>query len=93
MNFLSRFFKRDMSCHQVAAVMQQYLDAELEPSQVPKVLKHLEACKDCGLEATMYTRIKDSLQNHQESPTEDSIARIRNLAEELAANGIPEAAE
>lgn len=93
MNFLSRIFQRDMSCQQVEAVLQQYLDDELEATEVPKVLKHLEACKDCGLEATMYTRIKASLVNHQDSPTEDSMARIRALARELATTGIPEGAE
>lgn len=90
MNFLSRIFKRGMSCEQVEAVMQQYLDEELEASEVPKVLKHLEACKDCGLEADMYIRIKESLKSHQAAPDADSMARIRSLAEELATTGIPE---
>jgi len=93
MNFLSRIFGRGMSCSQVEAVMQQYLDEELEASQVPKVLKHLEACKDCGLEAEMYTRIKESLVSHQAAPSSDSMSRIRGLAQELAANGIPEGIE
>ncbi len=93
MNFLSRIFQRSMSCQQVEAVLQQYLDEELEAAEVPKVLKHLEACKDCGLEATVYTRIKDSLLNHQDSPTDDSMVRIRALAQELATTGIPEGAK
>ena len=92
MNFLSRIFGRGMSCTQVEAVLQQYLDEELEASQVPKVLKHLEACKDCGLEATMYARIKGSLITHQEAPDEESMSRIRELAQQLAENGIPEGA-
>ena len=90
MNFLSRILGRGMSCHQVEAVLQQYLDDELEPSMVPKVLKHLEACKDCGLEASMYQRIKDSLVSHQEHPDEASVSRIQALANELATSGIPE---
>ena len=93
MNFMSRLFNRGLSCQQVAAVLQQYLDEELDAAEVPKVLKHLEACKDCGLEASMYTRIKESLMNHQNSPTDDSMTRIRALAEELASTGIPEGAE
>lgn len=93
MNFLSRLFNRGMSCQQVEAVLQQYLDEELEASEVPKVLKHLEACKDCGLEAEMYTKIKTSLHQHQNSPSEDSMSRIRSLAEELATTGIPEGVE
>ncbi len=68
MNLLSRIFRRGLSCDQVAEVLQQYLDEELEASQVPKVLKHLETCKDCGLEAEVYTRIKTSLVAHQEAP-------------------------
>ena len=90
MNFLSQIFKRGMSCQQVEAILQQYLDEELEASEVPKVLEHLEACNDCGLEAPLYSRIKNSLLNHQDSPTNDSITRIHALAEELAATGFPE---
>jgi len=82
-----------MSCNQVEAVLQQYLDEELDASEVPKVLKHLEACKDCGLEAKMYARIKGSLVTHQEAADSDSMARIRALAQELATTGIPEAAD
>jgi len=90
MNFLSRIFRRGMSCDKVAEVLQQYLDEELEPSQVPKVLEHLEACKDCGLEADVYTRIKSSLLAHQKSPDIESMERMRSLAQELATSGIPE---
>jgi len=89
MNFLSRIFRRGMSCQQVEAVLQQYLDKELEASEVPKVLKHLEACKDCGLEAEMYSDIKASLHAHQQAPTADSMDRIQALAQELATSGIP----
>ncbi len=90
MNFFSRIFRRGLSCHQVEAVMQQYLDEELSPEQVPAVLKHLEACKDCGLEADLYGRIKTSLLRHQDSPDEASMLRIRRLATELATSGPPE---
>jgi anti-sigma factor ChrR (cupin superfamily) len=90
MNLLSRIFRRGLSCDQVAVVLQQYLDEELEASQVPKVLKHLDTCKDCGLEAEVYTRIKTSLVAHQEAPDAGSMDRIRALAQELATSGIPE---
>lgn len=92
MSLLNRLFRRNpgMSCSQVEAVMQQYLDNELDPSEVPKVLAHLEACKDCGLEAELYTRIQSSLREHQQAPSADSMDRIRALAQELAVNGPPE---
>ena len=90
MNLLSRLFRRSMSCHQVAAVLQQYLDEELDPNEVPKVLKHLETCRDCGLEAEIYERIKGSLQAHQHAPDAASMDRIRAMANQLAASGLPD---
>lgn len=89
MSVLARLFRRGMSCSQVAAVLQQYLDDELDASQVPRVLEHLEACRGCGLEASIYRRIKQSLIAHQQAPDEASMARIRALADELATTGLP----
>ena len=90
MKLFSRIFGRGLSCQQVALVLQQYLDDELDPAQVPKVLEHLEACRDCGLEASIYGRIKTSLHAHQAAPDADSMARIRTLATQLATTGPPE---
>lgn len=88
MNLFARFRRRnELSCHQVALVLQQYLDAELEPAEVPKVLEHLESCRDCGLEAELYGRIKSTLRGHQQSPDAASVARVRKIAHELAASG------
>ena len=88
MSLLNRLFKRDaLSCRQVEAVLQEYLDNELDPAEVPKVLAHLEKCRDCGLEAELYTSMKNSLQAHQDAPSEDSMSNIRALAEQLATNG------
>ncbi|MEM7096432.1 MAG: anti-sigma factor [Actinomycetota bacterium] len=91
MSLLDRLFRRNsgLTCQQVEAVMQEYLDGELDPAMVPKVLEHLEACRDCGLEAEMYLKIKSSLKAHQDEPSVDSMDRIRAMAEELAANGPP----
>ncbi len=90
MSVWSRFFSRELSCQQVAAVLQEYLDQELDAAQVPKVLRHLEACKDCGLEASIYTRIKASLHAHQRAPDPASLARVRAVATELATSGLAE---
>lgn len=90
MNFLSRVFRRGMSCHQVDAVLQQYLDDELDAAEVPKVLKHLETCRDCGMEADLYSRIKSSLHAHEGAPDDSSMLRIRELANELATSGLPD---
>lgn len=91
MKLWNRLFSRNrgLSCQQVEQVMQQYLDGELAPEETPKVLEHLEACKDCGLEADLYTRIKATLHLHQETPSDDSMANVRALAAELASTGLP----
>lgn len=94
MKFLQRLgLAKGMSCSQVEAVLQQYLDEELDPAEVPKVLAHLEKCKDCGLEADLYNRIRGSLLQHQQAPDADSMARIRAMAHELALSGPPEGAD
>lgn len=94
MKFLQRIgLMRGLSCSQVEAVLQQYLDNELDPAEVPKVLAHLEKCKDCGLEASLYERIRGSLVQYQEAPDADSMARIRAMAHELATSGPPDHVE
>ena len=88
MSLLNRLFRRDaLSCRQVTAVLQEYLDHELAAEEVPKVLAHLEKCRDCGLEVEIYTNMKTSLQAHQDEPSEDSVAKIQELAEQLATHG------
>lgn len=89
MKILSRLFpSKGLSCEQVAAVLQQYLDGELEPDQVPAVLEHLDACRDCGLEAELYSKIKNSLHTHRYQPDQASIDRLAALAGELAETGL-----
>lgn len=91
MNPFSRIFRRNgLTCDQVAAVMQQYLDSELDPDQVPKVIKHLDKCRDCGLEADTYRRIKASLNAYQQQPDQASLQRLRDVAQGLIANGAPD---
>lgn len=87
MSLMTRFFRRGMTCSQVAAVLQQYLDSELDPAQIPKVLAHLEACRECGLEADVYRRIKESLVQQRQAPDDESLDRLRAMAQELAATG------
>lgn len=89
--FWNRLFSRDrgLSCDQVAEVLQQYLDSELDPAETPKVLAHLEKCRDCGLEADLYARIKGTLQTYQQAPTEQAMVNVRALANELATTGLP----
>ncbi|CAN5768844.1 hypothetical protein BH24ACT4_BH24ACT4_12550 [soil metagenome] len=73
-----------LSCHQVAEVLQTYLDAELDEATVRKVAAHLDECRRCGLEAETYEALKLSLRRRPTTFDEEPVARLRALGEQLA---------
>jgi len=77
-----------MSCAEVGAVLQQYLDGELDQTTSPLVEAHLEMCRRCGLEASVYTDVKDALAAQGDLP-EDSVRRLREFGERIAHGEIP----
>ncbi len=71
-------------CHQVAKVLQTYLDGETEAPTSSMVAEHLEVCRKCGLEASTCLAIKTAIAaNAPESmPVDnDAVARLRDFAE------------
>ena len=80
-------FKRmPKDCMRVGKVLQQYLDGELDATTASEVLSHLEECKNCGLEAETYRRLKSSVGRSGE-PDVEALDRLRAFADELAAGG------
>jgi predicted anti-sigma-YlaC factor YlaD len=77
-----------MSCAEVGEVLQQYLDGELDAATTPLVDAHLEMCRRCGLEASIYSDVKDALADQGELP-EDSVRRLREFGERIAHGEIP----
>lgn len=53
--------RENPSCKDVATVLQSYLDGELEEADIPTVERHLDACRDCGMESEMYDTIKSRI--------------------------------
>ncbi|CAG4906181.1 MULTISPECIES: zf-HC2 domain-containing protein [Acidithrix] len=51
--------------------LQQYLDGTLPEPSRRKTKAHLEVCRRCGLEATVYSDIKKALR--QSAPEIDSV--------------------
>jgi len=93
MRLLPRLFRRlPRDCARVGKVLQQYLDTELDAATASEVLSHLEECRDCGLEAATYRRIKASVARSG-VPDPDEVANLRAFAEELAAGGPSESAD
>jgi anti-sigma factor RsiW len=52
---------KGMSCQEVAEVLQQYLDREIEPGLARRVTVHVEACDLCAVEVHLFTEIKSEL--------------------------------
>jgi anti-sigma factor RsiW len=74
-------------CHQVAKVLQSYLDGETEPPTSSMVAAHLEVCRKCGLEANTYLAIKTALTSTApEVSAVDAAAvdRLRRFADGLS---------
>jgi anti-sigma factor RsiW len=77
-------------CRQVALVLQEYLDDEVDARTARRVHHHLEACRRCGLEATTYRAIKDAIPmaaTESEDPAApldpEALDRLRRFADNL----------
>lgn len=76
-------------CHQVARVLQSYLDGEADPPTSEAVAAHLEVCRRCGLEAATYREIKTAIAvaapGAERPVDDDAVARLRHFADTLSA--------
>ncbi|MGK5448618.1 anti-sigma factor family protein [Streptomyces radiopugnans] len=75
-----------MNCLQVARVLQAYLDGETDEITARRVAAHLEDCRRCGLEASVYREIKSALARH-EQPDAGAVHRLRVFGEALLRHG------
>jgi len=66
LRWLTRFGRPD--CHEVAEVIQAFLDDEADELAARRVARHLKHCRRCGMEAATYLEIKRSLQPPQPNP-------------------------
>lgn len=85
MRFRWRWTPRPMSCHEVQAVIQAFLDDETDEVAARRVADHLHDCVRCGMEAATYEDIKRSVRRSGPPLDPESIARLRTFGEQLAA--------
>ena len=78
--------KGGASCVQVARVLQQYLDGELDTSHRALVAGHLSACRRCGLDEKSFREIKSALARRRHELPAEPIDRLRRFAAGLAAS-------
>lgn len=81
-----RWFRRRrpvVDCREVGRVLQGYLDDNVEPDFAGKIAAHLDECRKCGLEATTYIQIKDSLAETRPEVDGDAMERLRRFGSRL----------
>lgn len=71
-----------MNCMQVARVLQSYLDGETDEVTAGRVAAHLEDCRRCGLEASVYQEIHNALARRTE-PDSAAVDRLRAFGASL----------
>ena len=84
MKLFGRKPKGSMNCHQVGAVLQEFLDGDIDEERARRIEEHLEECRRCGLEAETYERIKSTLAAQRPDVPEESVERLREFGERLA---------
>lgn len=78
--------ERRMNCLRVARVLQSYLDGETDEVTARRVAAHLEDCRRCGLEASVYREIHQALARRSE-PDTGAMARLHAFGRSLLVEG------
>lgn len=75
---------KTMSCKDVALRLQTYLDDEMDDMRMERIRAHLDACIDCGLEADVFTAIKNDLANCAAPVNTKALERLREFSKQIA---------
>ena len=78
-------------CRRVRPLLQSFVDGSLDGSQRRQVIRHLEACRRCGLETDTYAALIDRLQDIDQPSDAAAIARLESFVDELAGEDEPPA--
>ncbi len=76
-----------LSCRQVAKDLQTFLDSELSSETASQLERHLELCRECGLEADAYRAVKVALKHRPLPIDASSIERLRAFGQDLVDSG------
>lgn len=79
---------RLLNCRQVGRRLQRYLDGDLDELTARRIIRHLDDCRRCGMEAAAYAAIKASLSRRGRDDDE-AVARLREFGEQLLRDGPP----
>jgi anti-sigma factor RsiW len=72
-----------LTCHEVAAVLQPYIDGETDDVTAARVRRHLTDCRRCGMEEATYLALKESLARRS-APDAAALERLRAFGAQVA---------
>lgn len=70
-------------CHEVATVLQSYLDGELPAQDAGRVATHLKHCQRCDIEATTFQKVIDAIQRQRLELGPGISARLSGVIDNL----------
>ena len=71
-------------CHEVAEVLQSYLDGELAERDAGRVAEHLEHCHRCDIEATTVQQVIAAIQRQRPVLDDATVGRLTGVIDQLA---------
>ena len=75
---------KSIHCRTAARALQQYLDSEIRDEfLVTAISFHLELCRDCGMEAETYSRIKVAIASEGRAFDSETMARLNRFLDDL----------
>lgn len=78
---------REATCAEVVAVLQTYLDGQVDDLTARRVRRHLDRCRRCGLEAETYQAIKEALARRGSPIDPLALERLKAFGEALVDDG------
>ena len=79
--------RRSLLCPEVGRALQAYLDGRVDDDWAARVRAHLEHCRRCGLEATLYTELKAALARRERVLRPETLTNLQSFAAHLASHG------
>jgi anti-sigma factor (TIGR02949 family) len=80
---------QDPDCHQVAEVLESYLDGELGPQDAEAVAAHLEFCEFCGIQASKVQAVVAAIRRQRPDLDPELRERMAGFIDGLADDGPP----
>ena len=70
-------------CHEVARVLQAFLDGELGPDNSEKVAAHLAHCEYCDIESHTIDAVRDAIRAQRPDIDVDELARMESFVNDI----------